>query len=132
MIRELTYKGFVCLNGDDYLLVIKRENKFYTIPISGNKDILSDVKDKLAVVVAIKFFDGTELIDLNRCLDIIDEVFISITVCAKIKISAELGVYDIIHSSYDDTLKMWEFVDDYFNTKIGIKRFNEVINKKIF
>lgn len=133
---QLTYKGFVCADGDKFCLVLKDTiytESFRTMPISGDDDKFDNVSDFSASVVAVKFFDGTEQISMEDTLnDNIDDIFISIKKTATIQVVAENSVIKIIKNSHKDTLKIWTLVDEYFETKEGKKRLNKYIKKDVW
>jgi hypothetical protein len=129
---QLTYKGFVCADGDKFGLIVKDTtipNRFRSMPISGDKNKFDNVNNYAASIVAVKFFDGTEQISLEKTFEgDLDDIFISIKKTATIQFVSEKTVIEIVNSSYQDTVKIWEFVDEYFESEEGedvLKRFVE-------
>ena len=136
MNEELTYKGFVCTSGDLYRLIVKDSkynNLFRTIPVNGRDEDFEDLNDFTASIVAIKFFDGTEQLSMQDGIESdFDEMIMSISRNALIKVVAEKPIFDIIKNDYSDMVKMWEFVDEYYSTEKGIERFNEYSKKNVW
>jgi hypothetical protein len=136
MVDKLTYKGFVCTSGSIYRLIVKDsidDRWFRTLPVNGRDEDFEDLNDFTASIVCVKFFDGTEQISMQDAVENnFDDIFMSITRNALIKVIAEKSIFDIISLDYKDMSKMWEFVDEYYNTDEGKKRFEEYVKKDVW
>ena len=136
MEKSLTYKGFVCLNTDigiSHTLIIKIDKIFQTIPIIGNEEEFKDITSNSMFIVGVKFFDGTEQVDLDYALKSdFDDVLISVYRCISVEMFEITDIFHEISRSYKETLELWTLVDKYFNTESGIENFNEFVNRKQF
>lgn len=130
MNNDLTYKGFVCINGQEHRLVVKDDKLFRTLPLISQSQNFDSVNDFTAQICGVKFYDGTEQVSLEYVLENhFEDIVISINTNGTIQIESSESIFEIIKVDYDNMKKMWEFVDDYYASEEG-KILFEIYSEK--
>lgn len=135
--KEWTYKGLVLLTDNTLRLIIKTDNNFYrTIPVSSNNHLFEDLNYHNGKIVCVKFFDGTEQISLEKTIENeFEDVILSIETDALIEVNLfdkSESIFDVVKFDFKHMNKIWEIVEEYYQTDIGKERFEDFIEKDVW
>lgn len=134
MNEDLTYKGFICLDSDEtYVLVLRYNGEFLRLPLVNPSEDFDNVTNRSLSIVSLKVFDGTEQMKLDSpLLNNFEDFIVTIKSHATIQLEIESTAIKIIESNEENMLRMWEFVEEYYNSDTGSELFENFVKKDIW
>lgn len=135
METDYTYIGFICTdNKGKFVLTTRNKKQFNFSGINGNdslKDV--DLDESEAMVVAVKFFDGSESMTLEYAhKNGYEDIIFAIENHGIIVNDYESSIYDMVYKNYEELDFFWGLIEEYYETDKGMKNFEEFVNKKHF
>lgn len=129
----IAYKGIVCKSPEDenYLVIID-DFGYKFIPITDGIGNYSHLAYNQGTCCAVKFFDGTELVDYEFAIaNSFQDIFLAIEDFGDIT-SPHENLYEMIRNDYDELLGLWEIIDEVFCEDEVQKRYVEFLDKDFY
>ncbi len=129
---DYTYIGFICTDDDNkHVLITKSELQFNFSGIEGN-DSLKNAKleESEAMMVAVKYFDGTESVKLEYAHRVnYEDIIFVIENHGIIVNDYEESVYNMVYKDYDGLNFFWGLLEEFYETDEGMDGFEKFVKK---
>ena len=130
---NIANQGFPAFRSDlnDVLTAINTSQSGTTIPTGAAAGTVW-LDTTSATTPTLKFYDGTEQVSIEYAIDNkFEDIVLSVHTNGTIQIESTESIFHII-MDYDDMKKMWELVEEYYESEEGEEIFNKFAEKNVW